>query len=165
MRDLESWGAQLWGSLKQGSVYHGLKRLREQGLLREGESEGPAAGPARTEYALTEAGEREFGTLLEQALGSGEDPAEIIAGIGLMTVLPRQRVVDLLRKRLDGLTSRRERVVGEYERNPDADWQHHIEAVRYWAGTTDSAIAWTRELIERLERGAYTMAGEEPASG
>ncbi|MFD6856149.1 PadR family transcriptional regulator [Rhodococcus sp. NPDC060090] len=164
MRDLESWSVDLWGSLKQGSVYHGLKRLRDQGLLREVASESPAAGPARTAYSITEEGEKEFRALLEDALGSGEDPAEIIAGIGLMTVLPRERVLNLLRLRLDALTVKRQRVVGEYERNPDADWQHHIEAIRYWAKTTDSSIEWTRELVERLERGEYTMAGEEPTS-
>ncbi|MEE2057152.1 PadR family transcriptional regulator [Rhodococcus artemisiae] len=161
MRDLESWSVDLWGSLRQGSVYHGLKRLRDQGLLQEVASESPAAGPARTEYSITAEGEKEFHALLENALSSGEDPAEIIAGIGLMSVLPRERVLDLLRMRLDALAVKRQRVVGEYERNPDADWQHHVEAIRYWAKTTDSAIEWTRELVERLEQGEYTMAGEE----
>ena len=37
------------------------------------------------------------------------------------------------------------------------------EAVRLWEHTADAAIQWTQGLIERLEGGAYAMAGEEDA--
>lgn len=161
-RDLESWSVGLWGSLKQGSVYHGLNRLRDQSLLREVAGTGPPAGPARTEYSLTAAGEREFVALLETSLSSAEDGlADAIAGIGFMTVLSRRRVLGLLRHRLEAYREKRARVVDEYEQSPEADWQHHVEAIRLWAGTADSAIAWTQELIERLEGGSYMMAGED----
>lgn len=161
-RDLESWSVDLWGSLKQGSIYHGLNRLHDQGLLREETGTESPAGPARTEYSLTAAGEREFTALLEASLSSAEDSLTgAIAGIGFMTALPRDRVLILLRDRLQAHREKRARVVGEYERSPDADWQHHVEAIRLWASTADSAIAWTQELIGRLEGGAYTMAGED----
>lgn len=162
-RDLESWSVGLWGSLKQGSIYHGLNRLHDQGLVCERAGTGAPAGPARTEYSLTAAGEREFVALLETSLSSADDGlAGAIAGIGFMTALPRDRVLVLLRDRLEAYREKRARVVGEYERSPEADWQHHIEAIRLWASTADGAIAWTQELIDRLEGGAYTMAGEGP---
>lgn len=35
-----------------------------------------------------------------------------------------------------------------------------------WVHTADSGATWTRGLIERIERGAYTFAGEgEPFVG
>lgn len=160
--DLESWSAGLWGSLKQGSIYHGLKRLRDQRLIREVTGVGEPAGPARTEYSLTASGEREFRTLLEASLRSAEGGlAEAIAGIGFMTVLPRDRVLELLHERVAAYRVKRARVVDEYEQDPEGDWRHHVEAIRLWASTADSAIAWTQELIDRLESGAYTMAGED----
>lgn len=160
--DLESWSAGVWGSLKQGSIYHGLNRLHDQGLLREVTGTGASAGPARTEYSLTGQGRREFITLLEASLSSAEGGlADAIAGIGFMTVLPRDRVVELLRDRVQAYRHKRAQVVDEYEQSQEADWAHHVEAIRLWAMTADSAIAWTEALIDRLEKGAYTMAGED----
>lgn len=162
-RDLESWGVHLWASIQPGSIYHGLRRLRDDGLLVEVEA-SPSAGPSRTEYAVTTAGHTAFRELLEDALRSDDGSiAETIAGVGFITELPRSRAVELLRMRMEAFERRRARVVGVYEQEPDADWQHHAEAVRLWAHTADAAIRWTQGLIERLEGGAYAMAGEGDA--
>lgn len=161
-RDLESWYANLWGSVRQGSIYHGLRKLSQERRLTEVPTTQASGGPARTEYTVTATGEQTFVHLLEAALSSEEsDIAMTIAGIGFMTELPRSRVVDLLRARVEAYATWRARVVGEFERNTDQDWQHHAEAVGLWANTADSAIAWTEDLIRRLENGAYVMAGED----
>jgi DNA-binding PadR family transcriptional regulator len=163
-RDLESWGVHLWASIQPGSIYHGLRRLRDDGLLVEVEASPSAGGPARTDYVVTDAGDTAFRDLLEGALRSDEGPiAETIAGIGFITELSRPRAVELLRMRVEALERRRARVVSVYEQEPDGDWQHHVEAVRLWAHTADAAIQWTQGLIERLEGGAYEMAGERSA--
>ncbi|MGV2982165.1 PadR family transcriptional regulator [Microbacterium sp. AGC85] len=160
-RDLESWGVQFWGNVQQGSIYHGLRKLHDDGLLVQAATEHGGAGPVRTTYTLTAKGEAAFHELLEQALSSDRaDLAMTIAGIGFMTELTRERVLDLLRMRVRSYTEWRARVVDPYEQEPDADWQHHVEAIRLWAHTADSALEWTRALIGRLEGGAYVMAGE-----
>jgi len=159
-RDLESWGVHLWGAIQQGSIYHGLRTLTRDGLLEVADA-GPSAGPARTAYALTPAGERAFVELLEHALRSDEvGLSETIAGIGFITELTRERALELLRLRVEAFRRRRARVVDEYERQPDEEWGHHVEAVRLWAHTADSAVEWTQDLVRRLEAGAYTMRGE-----
>ena len=160
-RDLESWGVQLWGSVQQGSIYHGLKKLHAEGLLRQEEAETADAGPARITYSITERGEAAFRSLLESALSSDRaDLTMTIAGIGFMTELTRERALELLHARVQRYLDWRARVVGPYELEPDADWQHHVEAIRLWAHTADSALEWTRALIGRLESGEYRMAGE-----
>lgn len=157
--DLESWQVGLWGNIRQGSIYHGLRSLHSQGLLEQ-VSES-ADNPTKVEYRVTPAGREAFDRLLVRALSSdGTEPAEIIAGIGFMTTLSRPRVVELLHHRVDALRRRRESVVGEYEQNPSEDWGHHVEAIRLWAHTADSAIAWTRELITRLDEGEHKMADD-----
>ena len=158
-RDLESWGVQLWGSVQQGSVYHGLRKLHDDGFLRQ--AERGDAGPARTSYTLTPRGEEAFRELLGTALSSDKaDLPMTIAGIGFMTELTREHALELLRTRVRSYLEWRARVVEPYERAPDDDWQHHVEAIRLWAHTADSALDWTRALIGRLESGAYVMAGE-----
>lgn len=160
-RDLESWGVQLWGSVQQGSIYHGLRKLHDEGLLRQTEVEDSDAGPARIAYSITERGDAAFRELLEKALSSYQsDLSMTIAGIGFMTELTRERALDLLRTRVRSYLEWRARVVDPYEHEPEADWQHHVEAIRLWAHTADSAIEWTRALIGRLESGEYRMAGE-----
>ncbi|WP_275005448.1 PadR family transcriptional regulator [Promicromonospora iranensis] len=165
-KDLESWQVDLWGNIGQGSVYHALRRLAQDGLIDRTDSGQGAEGPARVEYAVTSAGHAEFVTLLERALSSdGRDVSETMAGIGFITTLTRARAVELLRLRIEAFRTRRTRVVREYELNPDEDWGHHVEAVQFWAHSADSAIEWTEGLIARLESGAYPMADDEPPSG
>lgn len=161
-RDLESWGVQFWGSVQQGSIYHGLRKLHGDGFLeRVAAQESAESGPARTTYSLTPQGEAAFNELLETALSSDKtDLSMTIAGIGFMTELTRERVLELLRTRVRSYLEWRARVVNPYEQEPDADWQHHVEAIRLWAHTADSSLEWTRALISRLEAGDYVMAGE-----
>lgn len=167
-RDLQDRGVHVWANIQQGSIYHALGKLHRDGLLREAPStKGRSRGPARTEYAITEAGQEAFIEYLEHALSSADvDISETIAGVGLMTELPRTRVIELLVQRVQGLSRWRSQVVdiGFDVGNADSyqDWLHHVEALRLWARTADSAIDWTRELIDRLEQGEYTMAGESP---
>lgn len=162
-RDLEDAGVHLWASIQQGSIYHALRMLHSEGRITATDTGGTSGGPARTEYSLTAAGETAFLELLEHALSSHEvGLSETIAGIGLMTELPRRRVIELLTTRIEAFTRWRAGVVDVYEAS-DEDWLHHVEAIRLWAHTADSAINWTRDLIARLEAGEYTMAGEDPA--
>ena len=161
-RDLSARGVDLWANIRQGSIYHALKKLTEDGFLEVAEEGATnSSGPARTEYVLTKDGERAFFDLLEHSLSSHEgDIADTIASIGFMTELPRARVIELLEGRVDAYQAWRDQVVGAYEATQEDDWLHHVEAIRLWAQTADSAIAWTRDLIARLRQGDYTMAGE-----
>lgn len=160
-KDLGSWSVDLWGNLGQGSVYHALRQLRADGLIVAGDPDKGSSGPSRTEYSPTPAGRDAFVDLLEQALsGDGRDMAETMAGIGFLPALTRARAVEMLRRRAEAARARRDRVVSEYERHPEADWAHHVEAIRFWAGSADEAIAWAEGLIARLEAGEYEMADD-----
>lgn len=164
-KDLESWQVDLWGNIGQGSVYHALRRLADDGLIDRTDSGHGTEGPERVEYTVTSAGRAEFVTLLERALSSdGRDIAETMAGIGFITTLTRDRAVELLRLRIETFRARRARVVREYENHQDEDWGHHVEAIQFWAHSADSAIAWTEGLIARLESGAYPMMDDEAPS-
>ncbi len=57
--DLEYWGAHEWSNAKPGSIYHALKQMAKQGLLHAHEiAPSTAGGPPRTEYEITEKGDR-----------------------------------------------------------------------------------------------------------
>lgn len=166
--DLEFWGAHEWSNTKPGSIYHALKSMANQGLLFAHDvAPSEAGGPPRTEYELTEAGEREYFALLREALSSvGQKVDVLTAGIGFIVDLPRAEAIGLLRQRLTALESWREDIRKRWTAGEGEDWGHIAEIMGMWTHTADSGAEWTRGLIERLEGGAYVMAGEgDPWAG
>ncbi|MEV4103545.1 PadR family transcriptional regulator [Nonomuraea sp. NPDC049649] len=161
--DLESWGAHEWAGLKPGSIYHALRQMTAQGLLRaDEEAPSTAGGPPRTDYELTEAGEAGYLRLLRGALARADQRLDMLsAGLGLMDDLPRAEAVELLRQRVRALEEWRSRVRRDWSPGEDAEaWGAVGEVLGMWVHTAESGAEWTRGLIERLERGAYVMAGE-----
>lgn len=167
--DLEYRGAHEWSTARPGSIYHALKQMAGQGLLRAHDTApSPAGGPPRTEYELTPAGEAEFFTLLRAALSRHERKADMFsAALGFLVDLPRGEAVALLGQRVRALEEWR-RTVTEYgtpEEGPGR-FGHIGEIVNFWVHSADGGAAWTRGLIERIEGGAYVFAGEgEPFVG
>jgi DNA-binding PadR family transcriptional regulator len=161
--DLEAWGAHEWSSATSGSVYHALKAMTEEGLLRQHDTTpSVAGGPPRMEYELTEAGERAYFTLLRTALSSREPRLDLLAAaVGFIEDLPRDEAIDLLGRRAKAMDDWRASITAHLPPDADLDtWGPVGEVIGLWLHTADSRAAWTRRLIQRLEGGAYRMAGE-----
>lgn len=162
--DLEFWGAHEWSNAKPGSIYHALKQLAKQGLLRQYET-GPstAGGPPRTEYELTGAGEAEFMKLLRHALTAIDEKQDMLtSGVGFIVDLPREEAVALLRQRVAALEGWRHEVTRHWSPGEDTpeEWGHIGEIMALWVHNAESGARWARGLAERIENGAYVMAGE-----
>ena len=161
--DLEFWGAHEWSNAKPGSIYHALKQMAKQGVLHAHEvAPSTAGGPPRTEYELTGSGEREYFSLLREALTSYDQKPDVLAaGIGFLVDLPRAEAVALLEERVRRLEEWRKVVTEEYVPEEGAGSIGHLgEIMGMWIHSADSGAQWTRGLIERLKGGAYVMAGE-----
>ncbi|MHC0431830.1 PadR family transcriptional regulator [Streptomyces sp. O3] len=167
--DLEYWGAHEWSNAKPGSIYHALKQMAKQGLLKAHETApSTAGGPPRTEYEITDAGAAEYFTLLRDALRTRDQKPDVLAaGVGLIVDLPREEAVALLRERVEGFLEWRRSVTEYYTPEEGPESLGHIgELMRMWVHQADAGAEWTRGLIERVEGGAYTFAGEgEPFVG
>ncbi|MDX2297364.1 MULTISPECIES: PadR family transcriptional regulator [Streptomyces] len=161
--DLEYWGAHEWSNAKPGSIYHALKQMAKQGLLIAHEiAPSTAGGPPRVEYEINDKGTEEYFALLREALSSHEQKTDVLsAGIGFIVDLPRDEAVALLRKRIAGLEQWRSAVTEYYTPEAGPEQLGHIgEIMNMWVHSADSGAEWTRGLIERIEGGAYTFAGE-----
>ncbi|GAA3095456.1 PadR family transcriptional regulator [Streptomyces echinatus] len=167
--DLEYWGAHEWSHAKPGSIYHALKQMARQGLLHAHEiAPSTAGGPPRTEYEITDRGDEEFFRLLRESLVAYDQKTDIqSAAIGFLVELPRAEVLELLRERIEGIGRWRAAVTEDYVPEDGPGQLGHIgEIMNLWLHTADSDAAWTQGLIDRLEAGAYTFAGEgEPFVG
>ncbi|WP_419996149.1 PadR family transcriptional regulator [Streptomyces boninensis] len=160
--DLQYWGADDWSNVKPGSIYHALKQMAKQGLLLAHDvAPSTAGGPPRTEYELTEAGEETYLALLREALRSRDQKIDsLAAGVGFMVDLPRAEAVALLKERLAEMEEWRAAVLQHYSPQEGEDFGHIGEIMRLWLHTAESGMDWTRGLVERLEQGAFVMAGE-----
>lgn len=167
--DLEYWGAHEWSHAKPGSIYHALKQMAKQGLLLAHEmAPSTAGGPPRVEYEITGAGTEEYFRLLREALVARDRGIDVLsAAIGFMVDLERAEVVRLLRERLRRLAAWRASVTEHYVPEDGPEKLGHIgEIMNMWVHTADGEAAWTRGLVDRIEGGAYTFAGEgEPFVG
>ncbi|MET7308630.1 PadR family transcriptional regulator [Streptomyces sp. NPDC005134] len=161
--DLEYWGAHEWSNAKPGSIYHALKQMAKQGLLVAHETApSTAGGPPRTEYEITERGTEEYLALLRAALTAYDQKMDVLsAGIGFIVDLERSEAVALLRERVAGLAAWRASVTEYYTPEDGPESLGHIgEIMNMWVHSADAGAEWTRELIARIEGGAYTFAGE-----
>ncbi|MDI3389592.1 PadR family transcriptional regulator [Streptomyces sp. B-S-A8] len=167
--DLEFWGAHEWSNAKPGSIYHALKQMAKQGLLKAHEiAPSTAGGPPRTEYEITEQGTEEYLKLLREALTSYDQKLDVLsAGIGFIVDLPRAEAVELLKKRVEGLQQWRTSVTEYYTPEEGPEQLGHIgEIMNFWVHSADAGAEWTRGLIQRIEEGAYVFSGEgEPFVG
>lgn len=165
-QELMAWDADKWANTKTGSIYHALRQLGKEGLLEEFEVPATEAAPARTDYAITDAGDAEFHRLMEKALTVPEmRPDMLCAGLVLMSALPRATVLKHLRVRLDKLAAQRAdvdhanstaRFVGDRALPP------HVEALlSFWTSNIACNYDWLEELIGKIEGGAYVFTDED----
>ncbi|HWO63117.1 MAG TPA: PadR family transcriptional regulator [Umezawaea sp.] len=164
--DLEAWGAHEWAGVKSGSVYHALKAMAAEGLLVVHDtSPSEAGGPPRMEYEVTAEGDRTYLSLLRTALAH-RDPRldHLAAAVGLIEDLTRAEAITLLRERAATMDRWRSSITADVPADTDLDtWGPVGEVLGLWIHTADSRAEWTRRLVRRLEDGAFTMAGEDPA--
>ncbi|MFI6575275.1 PadR family transcriptional regulator [Nocardiopsis sp. NPDC050513] len=162
-RELMAWGADAWANVKWGSIYHALRKLSEEGKLREFVAEGDDVVD-RTSYELTADGEAEADRLLRNALGDpGDDRALLFAGVTLMTALPRAEAVEALERRLAALEGKRSDLRGAAAAEGLQHKPEHVgELYDLWRVTVDASADWTRRLLDALREGRYTMADDGP---
>lgn len=160
-RELLTWSADKWANVQPGSIYHALKKMTAEKLLEQVETEA-GSGPDRTAYRLTGDGETEFQVLLARALSEPDQAGhERSAAIVLMTALPRDQVLGLLRHQLVHLEAE-QRTAGMLveERAGGQKPAHVYELFRLWQLHAEANVTWLRELMARLEAGEYPMADD-----
>jgi DNA-binding PadR family transcriptional regulator len=167
--DLEYWGAHEWSNAKPGSIYHALKQMEKQGLLHAHETApSTVGGPPRTEYEVTGKGTEEYLLLLRDSLTAYDQKSDVLAAaLGFIVDLEREEALRLLHDRIRAIQEWH-KAVTEYYTPQDGPGQlgHIGEIMNLWVHSADADAQWTRDLIRRIEGGAYTFAGEgEPFMG
>jgi DNA-binding PadR family transcriptional regulator len=154
-RELLSWNADKWANVQPGSIYHALRKLSEEGLLREVATEQVGTRPARTTYEVTGKGTAEFQSLLRHRWWNVMPvPDEFMAAFSFLPVLPREEAAAALRNRAVQLRAG----VQQLQAATAADWADDKPAFVSWMWElsivrAEAEIAWCERTAKRIEAG------------
>jgi len=163
-RELVSWRAQEWASIKPGSIYNALKTLTQDGLLEVVGTDQVAGRPERTTYRLTSVGDQEFRVLLREewwTLRSPTDP--LMAALSFLGYVKREEAIAALQHRtvqIHGLVRHLQMATDEVD-GVEAPW-HVREMHLLLSARLLAEVGWAEKLIERLRKGEYTTADDPP---
>ena len=159
-RELMAWDADKWANTKTGSIYHALRQLSKEGYLKA-LPEGDVQDGARTDYEITEKGDKEFFALMQRALAEPRSrPDALYAGFAFMSALPREMVLELLRKRLAALRRAELETVRAAKEAGTAAPPNSDGLSAFQSSMTDAQAAWLESEIARIENGDYVFYGE-----
>jgi DNA-binding PadR family transcriptional regulator len=154
-RELLSWHADEWANVQPGSIYHALKKLAEEGLLREVATEQVGARPARTSYEITAKGEEEFQNLLNRGWWDYQPALDPFAvALAFLPAMPRHLSTAALRHRAQQLRllteSLRLRKVAEL----DMEYGEHVaDFMELGIAKAEIEADWCDRTADRLEKG------------
>jgi DNA-binding PadR family transcriptional regulator len=167
-RELLSWNADKWANIQPGSIYHALRKLTDEGLLREVATEQVGSRPARTTYEITPAGVDEFETLLRQSWWQvREAPDPFLAAFSFLPALPRKEAAAALRNRAQLLRAS----VASMRTSLESDWIRESKPVHVgwmfelWIARAEADIGWCEGIAERIEAGTSYLPDALAASG
>jgi DNA-binding PadR family transcriptional regulator len=152
-RELLSWSADKWANVQPGSIYHALRKLADEGLLRQVATEQVGARPTRTTYEITDKGAAEFLTLLRNNwwnLASPPDP--FMAAFSFLPALPRQEAATALRNRATQLRAG----VEQLQAAQKSDWVFNKPSFVSWmweltVERSEAEISWCERTAKRIE--------------
>lgn len=149
-RELESWQAERWANIAYGSLYFGLKKMADEGLLEVADA---AERRGRTVYAITEAGRGEFHRLFAEHWWRSpgvKDP--FVAALTFMDRLDRGDLLAALRHRAAALRASAE--VHRYLIDVKEKYagRHIAEIMRLGAARDEAEPAWVEDVIGKVER-------------
>ncbi|WP_158088703.1 PadR family transcriptional regulator [Thermoactinospora rubra] len=148
-RILEMWGANHWANVAFGSIYHGLGKMADEGLLDVVEQ----GKGGKTVYAVTDVGRQEFYRLLLTAwtqLQPIVDPFQV--AMTFMNRLGKGDLLAALRTRIDQLKlsiGMCERAIGAKQsygapRHIDENLKLNMKMLR-------AQLEWCEEAVKRVE--------------
>ncbi len=155
-RELEQWDAEKWANIAYGSIYSALNTMAKDGYVEAVNSAEKKRPTARTEYAITASGRREFERLLREYWWTPKptiDPLQ--AAITFMDKLPRDELLAALRYRasilrpvIDALDYMAKAKLS-YPGTP----RHIGENLRLNIAHMEVELRWLQEVADKVERG------------
>ncbi|HET7503754.1 MAG TPA: PadR family transcriptional regulator [Kofleriaceae bacterium] len=163
-RELVSWRAQEWASVKPGSIYNALKSLTREGYLEVVGTDQVGGRPERTTYRLTSAGEEEHRNLLREEWWTVRSPIDpLMAAISFIGFVARNEAIAALEHRMTQVRGMVRHIEFGIDTHDGVDSPYHVrEMMRLMNARLASEIGWAEQFIARLRNGEYVTADDPP---
>lgn len=161
-RELTSWRAEEWASIKSGSIYNALKTLTAEGFLEVVGTDQVGGRPERTTFQLTVAGEQEFRALLREEWWTVRPPIDpLMAAVSFLGYVSRDEAIAALEHRILHIQGYARHLDFASASQAGIDAPHHIRELHdLMSARVMSEIGWARTMIERLRAGEYATSDE-----
>jgi len=163
-RELLSWNADKWANIQPGSIYHALKKLADEGALREVGQEQVGGRPARTRYERTPKGDTQYRDLLTNYLWgfhTSEDP--FLAAISFLPDVPREQSIAALRARAQMLAAANEGMRAAVTSGwaaPSQKPQHVQWMLELAIARNEGETGWCEKVADQIEAGVPFFSPE-----
>jgi DNA-binding PadR family transcriptional regulator len=140
-----------WADIQVGSLYAALHRMAAEGLIEIVRSEQQGRFPARTVYAITDEGRREFFIQRDALLRDSDLPNDRFDLALLFAAdMHEADLRAIIEDRILALTAAAQSV--EHRREEAAPYLNarEIAAFRHFALRVGAEVQWHRELLEML---------------
>jgi DNA-binding PadR family transcriptional regulator len=148
-----------WTNIAFGSIYFALGKLAEEGFVEKAGTEQEGHRPSRTIYQITTTGREEFERLLREAWRDLERHYFTLdIGLAFIETLPIEEVKGYLRERvaqLEAIGQHLEAHQAEVLAEEESPRETAIAIFNHSQVHFEAELAWTRELLAKVERGAY----------
>lgn len=138
--------------VRPGTLYHTVDRLAADGLIEVSEVRKEGNRPQRTVYTITDAGRAALDASLEAILERHPvEYPELYLALSEAHSLPRQRVVELLERRVEAMRADHERIeAAQAAANACGAVEMFYLDVGCRLATLRTQIDWLVDLLERL---------------
>jgi DNA-binding PadR family transcriptional regulator len=148
-----------WTDVQVGSVYGALKRLANEGLVREVRTEKVGNRPERTVYEITPEGRRSLAAIHDRALCDLDrhfDPFDL--ALAQARTIPEEHLKQIVANRIGALQVQ----LASQRHNAEAADPYLSEAermvVQHLIARTEAELRWHSELAARLPKIAADFA-------
>lgn len=159
-RELLTWQVDQWAKIKPGSIYHGLGKLAEDGLLSS--HQFTEDGRQIVVYEITDTGRSEFDRLCADAFTEVDlfDPTAFHAAFAMLPIIGLQRAQPLLTERQRRLRS----LLAEFPTTVDSALDAYIpphaqRGAQLWAMRAHAELAWLGELLDDIAADRLLLPG------
>ena len=147
------WGLERWAQIRDGSIYHALGKLEEEGLIEERSVEQSENNRARYVYCITLAGRETFLTMLRDTLRTAPTEGRAIdLALAFVENLPSAERTSLLKERQERLLEAQALLLHGFEeitRHDDlSPWVS--ASVRHSLRRMEVELAWNLEMIQAV---------------
>lgn len=156
----QQWGAERWFGVLPGSVYNQFRSLSKAGYIEVDSVEREASRPERTLYRITQAGEAEFHTLLTEIMfDPTPQPLDLWPVVCFLPAVKESDLRRALQQRIERIQGWVEIYEGQIATTLESSASPHVnESFSLITHTLLGEVAWSKELLARIDAGLYTFA-------